>query len=230
MSIDDDILMGYALGHLTPENEAAVAVHLRTHLEDATRVAGYFEALADFALTLEPEPLPETGEAELLARVRGTTPTPKPAAVPPVVVLPERRGGRGTLWWLSGLAAAAVLTGFYVTVLSPDARVARDLRAYRAEPDAAAYALVQEGEAEALGTLVRLGNGRVFVALNAPPTKSQVYQAWAIVETPESLGTFSDRTFLSEEPVAAGATFGLTLEPPGGSDAPTSTPLTLIEL
>ena len=230
MSIDDDILMGYALGHLTPEDEAAVAVHLRTHPRDAVRVAGYLETFAGLAFALEPEALPETGEADLLARVRGTAPVPEPVAVPPVVVLPERRGGRSTAWWLSGLAAAAVLAGVYVTVLSPDARVARELQAYQTEPGAVAYTLAQEGQDEPFGTLVRLGDGRVFVALDEPPTEPQVYQAWSIVDAPVPLGTFADRTFLSEEPVAAGATFGLTLEPPGGSDAPTSTPLTLLEL
>ncbi len=235
MSIDNDTLIGYALGHLSPEGEAAVAAHLQAHPEDAARVAGYLETFAALAFTLEPEALPETGEADLLSRVRQVaqapdpTPEPDPAAVPPVIVLP-RRGGRGTAWWLSGLAAAAVLAGVYLTVLSPDARVARELRAYRAEPGAASYALAQEGRAEALGTLVRLQDGRVFVALDAPPTEPQVYQAWSIVEAPESLGTFSNRTFVSAEPVAAGATFGLTLEPPGGSDAPTSTPLALLEL
>ncbi len=235
MSIDDDILIGYALGHLSPEGEAAVTAHLQTHPADAARVAGYLETFAVLALTLEPEALPETGEADLLSRVRQVVPTsaptpePDPAAVPPVVVLP-RRGGRGTVWWLSGLAAAAVLGGVYVTVLSPDARVARELRAYQTEPGATSYALAQEGQPEALGTLVRLQDGRVFVALDAPPTEPRVYQAWSIIETPESLGTFPDRTFVSAEPVAAGATFGLTLEPPGGSPAPTSTPLALLEL
>lgn len=234
MSIDNDILIGYALGHLSPEGEAAVARHLQAHPEDAARVAGYLDIFADLALTLEPEALPETGEADLLSRVRQVAPTPaptlapNPAAVPPVVVLP-RRGGRGTAWWLSGLAAAAVLAGLYLTVLSPDARVARELRAYQTEPGAASYTLAQEGQPEALGTLVRLQDGRVFVALDAPPTEPQVYQAWSIVEAPESLGTFSSRTFVSAEPVAAGATFGLTLEPPGGSPAPTSTPLVLLE-
>ncbi len=228
MSIDDDILIGYALGHLSPEDEAAVARHLRANPEDAARVAGYLGTFADLTLTLEPEALPETGEAELLSRVRGTNPSPEPAAVPPVVL--PRRGGRGTGWWLSGLSAAAVLAGFYLSVLSPDARVARELRAYRTEPGATSYALAQEGQPEPLGTLVRLQDGRVFVALEAPPTEPRVYQAWSIVDVPEPLGTFADRTFLSEEPVAAGATFGLTLEPPGGSDAPTSTPLTLLGL
>ena len=235
MSIEDDVLISYALGHLSPDDETAVVAHLRTHPEDAARVAGYLETFAALAFTLEPEVLPETGEADLLSRVRQVAPTPaptlapNPAAVPPVIVLPERRGGRGTAWWLSGLAAAAVLAGVYVTVLSPDARVARELRAYGTEPGATSYTLAQDGQAEPLGMLVRLQDGRVFVALDALPTEPQVYQAWSIANAPESLGTFPGRTFVSTEPVAAGATFGLTLEPPGGSPAPTSTPLALLE-
>ena len=92
MSIDDDILIRYALGHLSPESEAAVALHLRTQPEDAARVSGYLDALAGLALLLEPEPLPETGEAELLERVRKAVLPPEPVFVPPVVVLPEPRG------------------------------------------------------------------------------------------------------------------------------------------
>lgn len=238
MSIDDDILIRYALGHLSPEGEAAVVMHLRTQPEDAERVARYLDTLAGLALTLAPEPLPEGGEAELLAKVRSApsraSPPPSEQAPlvipsPPVVTVLERPGGGRRAWWLSGLVAAAALAGVYVTVLDPDVRVARELRGYRAELGAVSYSLAQEGRAEALGTLVRLQDGRVFIALDTPPTEPQVYQAWAIVDTPVSLGTFSSRTFLSGEPVAAGATFGLTLEPPGGSPQPTSTPLTLLE-
>ena len=39
MSIDDDILIGYALGHLSPEDEAAVAALVAAHTSG--RAAGF---------------------------------------------------------------------------------------------------------------------------------------------------------------------------------------------
>lgn len=243
MSITEDMLTGYALGHLTPEEEATVEAHLKTHPEAAATVAGYLEGLAELVMALPPEPLTETGEAELLARVRAAATASSPAPsdaddLPPVVTLPERpperaRGGGGAGWWLGALSAAAVAAALYVSVFAPpepEARVAGTLQEYQAEPGAVSYTLEREGQAEPLGTLVRLQDGRVFVALSAPPQGERVYQAWAIADAPVSLGTFDGRTFLSTAAVAEGNTFGLTLEPPGGSEQPTSTPITLVEL
>ena len=240
MSITEDMLTGYALGHLTPEKEALVEAHLKTHPEAAATVAGYLEGLAELVMALPPEPLAEGGEAELLARVRAASATGSPDTgdLPPVVTLPERpperaRRGGGAAWWLGALSAAAVAAALYVSVfdpLEPEARVAQTLQEYQAQPGAVSYTLESEGRAEPLGTLVRLRDGRVFVALSAPPKEEQVYQAWAIADAPVSLGTFDGHTFLSTEAVAEGNTFGLTLEPPGGSEQPTSTPITLVEL
>ncbi len=242
MTVDQDMLISYALGHLTPHDEAEVARHLETHPEDAALVADYLESLADFALQLAPETLPETGEADLLARIRGAapesapvttpaTPAPTDPEPPPVIVVPS--SPRRTAWWLAGLGAAAVAALLYFVVLSlvgPDATYTRQLEQYQAEPGAVSYALMQEGQAEPLGTLVRLQDGRVFALLNTPPAEGRVYQAWNIGDAAVSLGTFTDRTFLSQAEVPTGNTFGLTLEPPGGSDQPTTTPLTLVEL
>ena len=75
MTVDQDTLVSYALGTLTPQAEAEVAGYLSEHPEDAALVSGYLGGLADFALLLPPEPLPETGEADLIARVRGTAPS-----------------------------------------------------------------------------------------------------------------------------------------------------------
>ena len=208
------------------------------------------------ATTGKTELLARVRSAELLARVRDAdrvaapiaAPTPEPtqqptwthatgATPPPVVVLPRapetdpprpsvlRRYG-----WLGALSAAVVALLYLTlssTLLDPDARTVRALREYQAQPGAASYAL--EGSEEPLGTLVQLQDGRVFVALGAPPAEG-VYQAWAIGDAPVSLGTFDGRTFLSPDAVAAGQTFGVTLEPPGGSEQPTTTPLALLEL
>lgn len=228
MSITEDILISYALGHLTPEEEAQVEAQLRAHPEDAATVAAYLESLSELVLALPPEPLPENGEAELLARVRAAPEVPGASeqAAPPRRPLVLRYA------WVGALAAAAALA-VYLSVFSPldpDVRVARELQNYRSEPGAVSYTLTGEGQPEPLGTLVRLDDGRVFVALETPPEGERVYQAWDIAEAPVSLGTFDGRTFLSSAAVSEGNTFGLTLEPPGGSEQPTTTPLALLEL
>ena len=240
MTVTEDILVSYAFGHLASADEAVVEAHLRAHPDDAGTVAAYLDVLANLVMALPPEPLPVGGEEALLARVRGPATPAETSFDPPERTLkdvpgtyiPSRGRPRRAVWWRDVLAAAAV-GGLYVgvfTLLSPDARTARALREYRAEPGAVSYALNAEGRAEPLGTLVRLQDGRVFVALGAPPRADKVYQAWEIADAPVSLGTFDGRTFLSAEAVAEGNTFGLTLEPPGGSDQPTSTPLALLEL
>ena len=258
MTVDQDTLVSYALGTLTPQAEAEVAGYLGAHPEDAALVSGYLESLADFALLLPPEPLPETGEADLIARIRGTAPlapvipdappetqtgrpdtrqpdTRQPDAPatkpPPVIVVPKRPHNPNL--WLAGLGAVAVAAMLYfavVTFTDPNVRYARELEQYQAEPGAQSYALAVDGEAKPLGTLVRLQDGRVFVLVDAPPVNNQVYQAWNIGAAATSLGTFTDRAFLSQAAVPLGNTFGLTLEPPGGSDQPTTTPLTLVKL
>lgn len=242
MTVTEDTLVSYAFGHLASTDEDAVEAHLRAHPDDAKTVAAYLDVLTDLVMVLPPEPLPAGGEEALLARVRGPAPAAETGfdlpertrkAVPSTYTyIPSKGRPRRAVWWRDVLAAA-VVAGLYVsvfTLLSPDARTARALREYRAEPGAVSYALNAEGRTEPLGTLVRLQDGRVFVALGAPPNADQVYQAWEIADAPVSLGTFDGRTFLSAEVVAEGNTFGLTLEPPGGSDQPTSTPITLLEL
>ncbi|CAA9587272.1 MAG: hypothetical protein AVDCRST_MAG86-3981 [uncultured Truepera sp.] len=240
MTVTEDTLVSYAFGHLASVDEAVVEAHLRAHPDDARTVAAYLDVLASLVMALPPEPLPAGGEEALLARVRGpATPAETRSNAPertpkgvPGTYIPSRERPRRAVWWRDVLAAAAV-AGLYVsvfTLLNPDARTARVLQGYRTEPGAVSYALNAEGRAEPLGTLVRLQDGRVFVALGVPPSADQVYQAWEIAGAPVSLGTFDGRTFLSAQAVTEGNTFGLTLEPPGGSDQPTSTPITLLEL
>ncbi len=236
MNVDNDMLTLYALGHLTPEGEAAVELHLQRHPEDAALVAGYLEALAGLVFELPPEALPEDGEARLLARVRGSTQGYRP---PAVIVLPapdaplDEARPRAPNVWLGVLAAAAVVVLLSLTVFRLPASnlvAAWQLQRYQNQAGAVSYTLESEGGATRLGTLVRLGAGQVFVALEEPPAAGQVYQAWDIAEAPTSMGTFAGRTFLSEAAIAQGHTFGVTLEPPGGSEQPTSTPITLAEV
>jgi anti-sigma factor RsiW len=235
--VTDDMLISYALGHLTPEEEAAVELHLQRTPQDALRVAAYLDTLADLVFELPPEPLPQGGEEALLARVRGAS---QPRRIPPVIVLPAPPVAdpvyQPPVWRpnvLGALAAAAVVALLYLGVanLSMTEPVrAWQLQRYASQAGARSYPLSSaEGEAP-LGTLVRFASGHVYVSLAQPPAAGQVYQAWDIAEAPASMGTFAGRTYLSSGELALGHTFGVTLEPPGGSEQPTSTPLTLVEV
>ena len=100
---------------------------------------------------------------------------------------------------------------------------------YQARAGAVTEVLTDAG-GERLGQLVRLTDNRLLVAMDEPPPRRQVYQAWEIAgDTLSSRGTWQGRLF-AIDPLAANSTFGVTLEPPGGSAQPTSTPLLLFPL
>lgn len=237
MTIDDDLLLAYALGSLTSEEEQAVGAHLQRHPEDAAKVQADLESLTLLTLALPPEPLAAAAEDALLARVRGLTAAPSAGVsdatseLPPVLKVPPQRTRSG--WW--ALAAAALLGGIYLAVLgppgaAPEVTVAEQLERFEGEPGALSYRLADETSGAPLGTLVRLSDGRLFVALETPPAAESVYQAWEIREgTPISLGTFDGRTLLTEA-TEASSVFGLSVEPPGGSEQPTTTPFVVQEL
>ena len=236
--MNEDMLISYALGHLTPEEEAAVELHLQRTPQDAAKVAAYLETLAELVFDLEPEPLVQGGEEALLARVRGASRSIRP---PPVVVLPipERRPevpAKQSPWsWGAWrfLAAAALVALIYVgvrVVPTTEPFLAWQLRRYETQPGAVTYTLAAAEAERPLGTLVRLSSGRVYVSLQQPPESGRVYQAWDIAEAPVGIGTFDGRSYLSDTAVAEGNTFGLTLEPPGGSEQPTTAPITLLTI
>lgn len=126
-------------------------------------------------------------------------------------------------WWPLAFAAALAL----VTVLAWPSlqswQTQQALRTYQNQAGAVTHQLQAQG-GEALGTLVRLADGRTFVVINERPQAGRVYQAWAVADGKAvSLGVFQDRQILTQ--VAPGAAFAVSVEPPGGSPQPTSTPI-----
>jgi hypothetical protein len=82
-----------------------------------------------------------------------------------------------------------------------------------------------------VGTLVRLPGDRLFMALDRPPLEGRVYQAWEIAGgVPLSLGVTGEQTLLIDHEATPGSIFGVTQEPPGGSEQPTSEPVALAQL
>ncbi len=226
MTIDQDILLEYVMGGLTPEAEREVASYLNQNPNEAAWTRDLFEVLAEVALAQPPAEVPEDAEALLLERIRST------GSAPNVIRLPRREPAR--TWWLGVAAAAATLLVAWLALFQfqppPELQAERRLEQL-CQDQAVTCQTLTDDAGEALGTLARQPGNELFVVLNEPPPAGQVYQAWEIVgEIPRSLGIFRERVLEVEEPLAAGSVFGLSLEPPGGSPQPTTTPIVVVPL
>jgi len=82
-----------------------------------------------------------------------------------------------------------------------------------------------------LGTLVNREDNSLLLVLNEDPPQGQVYQAWEIAEgSPQSLGTWDGRVLDVQTALAQDSLFGVSIEPSGGSEQPTSTPILVVPL
>ena len=253
--VDRDLLVEYALGTLDPAREAEVEAYLRDHPEAEAEVQADLAGLTRMVMDLDPHEVPAGDADALLARVRADRetsartpdparlPDPAPSASTPVAGPPNVRweasphpgeaqvsAKRARQLW-PGLAVAAALA--VVLALSApglrDWQATRELDAYRRQPGAVSRT-VQARDGEILGTIVRLGDGRAFVRLREAPQRGRVYQAWRVTpEGPVSLGVFDGQRLLTR-PLPGETVFAVSVEPPGGSSQPTTTPISVTPL
>ncbi|GAA5533061.1 anti-sigma factor domain-containing protein [Deinococcus aluminii] len=214
MTIDPDQLTAYALGILPPEEEARVQAALESSPELRAQLRADREALTALAEALPVVDPPAGAEDRLLARVaaeRRAAPTPLPPSRP-------------TSWLLLaalGLAAALALA----FVLRPPAD---PLQRYAGIPGATTRAVTASGGP--VGQLVRMPDGRAYLYLNRPAEAGRVYQMWQMqAGVPVSLGVFDGQGFLLPG-LPPGATIAVSVEPPGGSPQPTTTPILVQQL
>lgn len=210
MTVNEDVLVAYALGTLTPGEAQEVERYLDAHPEAASTVLTYLDALSMMVTELEPVALPDDTEAKLLTRLRDDT---------------QSSSWR---WWLGAGMAAKVAAGLWLLRPTHDYEVRRLLDHYARRPGAKEEILTGT-DGKPVGTLVRLPDNRLFVAFYNAPGDQQVYQAWETMKTTRSLGSWQGYTFLTE-PLAVGSTLIVTLEPLGGSSQPTGEPLVLVSL
>jgi hypothetical protein len=238
----------YALGVL-PRAEAAFVVSFIANDDEARREYEDLRAAADAIAHSAQEPVDSARSARmkerLLARVRSD------AAAGTVVA--RRSSAAYPAWlWGTGLAAAAAIVFSLVTVVS-DIGVRGDLATAQRRTATLQQQLAQNErtaarDRQALADLIapdakryQVANGsvilrrdRLYVALSnlAPPPKGHVYQTWTAPKGSTTM--IPGRTFLPNPggvtvvplPVDASrvGVVAVSVEPEGGSKAPTSTP------
>ena len=233
----------YVLGALEPEQAVEIDAHLKDGCQEctagvaeATRVAAALAGLAELA-----EPPAELRE-RVLASVRRRT-----------QVTPMKKPNRFS-WLAPALAAACVLlaiaAGWSGSQLS---QVKEELAAVQGERNQLRSALeilsrsdtraVQFGRAQSVPhgrVLANRGGGLVFVGSQLPRlAANRTYQLWLIPNTgtPRSAGVFRPNAAgdsvqvsqLAANP-AENKAVAVSIEPDGGSPAPTTTPIIVVPL
>ncbi|WP_288432624.1 anti-sigma factor [uncultured Deinococcus sp.] len=223
MNPDREQLLAYALGQLSPAEAAQVQARIDADPELRAEVQADRDALLALVETLDlaAAEVPPGAQERLLARLRAeTAPVSGPAPGAPLRTVPGRPVARSrstTPLWTAAALAAALAVGLW---LRPPAD---SLARYAAVPGAAAQALGPAGAP--LGNLVRLPDGRVYVRLGQAPAQGRTYQLWRIAPggAPVSLGVFGRDVLTASLP--QGTSVAVSVEPPGGSPQPTTTPL-----
>jgi anti-sigma-K factor RskA len=219
-----DLIPAHALDAL----EADDAVQLEAHIESCPECRRELDELRETTALLAFATDPVEPPASLRAAILDAVAEPVPARARPRVRLAFLRGAfAGTL---AG-AAIALVIGIALHNQLDNARSSRDTQR------SAVSALLQPGsQVEKLkgsvqGAVVRNGGTSKLVLLDLPePASGRTYEAWLIGadKKPAPAGTFSGgKTVLVSLAgnAASTQTVAITVEPAGGSQAPTSAPV-----
>jgi len=240
----------YALDALTPDEKAAVDAHLASCSEDHSEFATLGGVTPALAAVAEPVDAPPALKANVLAAYRADVApklvqAPVPVVRPVVAASPRPRRWQAPNWMGWAAAAAAVVLLALISIYGLNLRQQADQANQRADQLAAAVAAmtapgsqvaILHGSGAAAGVsgfAAFPANGSGYVVMTDVPAapSGMTYQAWFIADgKPSSAGTMAPSS--DGNVVAAGVTptpgtsvVAVTLEPEGGSDQPTSTPI-----
>ena len=244
---DDPHLLAasYALNAITDSERDAFEVHL-TRCSDCQReVAECAEVSVRLSEGLEVEP-PRALREQLLAQIATTPQDAAPARGPaaPIDELADRRAARHrpvdrvSRWWLAAVAAGIIAVGAVAVTQWPgDAQDPSTVVAVQKildSSDAIRSTASVDGGSVTVVTSYALDQSAMLTEGLAGPPEGQDYQMWFVSAdgTAVSAGLIprgGDEVLLAGEPGDAVAV-GITLEPAGGSDQPTSEPVVAIPL
>jgi anti-sigma factor RsiW len=239
MNSDIHALVGaYAVDALDDLERAAFERHLAECPACQQEVAGLQEAAGLLGALSTTAPPPSLRD-RVLADITTVRPLP-PAVEPPVVVTGAHApGGRSRFRprLLVAAAAALIALGGAVTIAQPweDESSQTQLTAAErvaAAEDAETFTRTLDNGAEATLVRSRSLNEAVLVTNDMPDAPDgSVYELWLVHDdqmVPAGLMTGGDHEIVLEGDPATANGFGITVEPDGGSDQPTSEPVTQI--
>lgn len=232
----------YALDALDAEERRAFEEHLATCPSCAVEVRELRATAATLAVASRTEP-PESLRSAILSAARATPQDPAATSDARVVQLRARRMSRLLRVAAAGLAAALVGVGSWAVVLHRENATlvaeSMGITAVLTSPDASTASGTVDGSGRATVVTSREKAESVFIGSGLPiPENDRTYQLWYIDAggTARSAGTFvpaSDGTVvrqLAGSTPASTTTVGLTIEPAGGSTAPTSPPVLTVRI
>ena len=233
----------YALDALSAEEVAEFERHLADCESCTLDVQEMRETTAVLAASMPVDP-PVAMRDRVL---RGISTLPQAATSTsdsPVVELAERRGRGSTVnRWLAGVAAAGVLVAgalgvstYQANQRADEAQIAADqMTAVLSDPNAVIERADIEGGGAGTLVLSPADGSAVFMTADLPdPASDETYQLWAIDGGgATSVGLMEPDAGEASELIdmPSGSTaFGVTVEPSGGSDQPTTDPILVLEL
>ncbi|MBX3080108.1 MAG: anti-sigma factor [Anaerolineae bacterium] len=220
-----DLIPAYALGALSEEERTQVDALLARSPEARAELSSYAETMVGMAALTPRQPAPAHLTADFKARLAKEAQPRTPVITPLRIVL-------------AIAALIVVVFGVYLGYRAIDANN-RQQQINAIVANASAQHITLQPQASSTGTVevITVPNADKAVVVAALPTlpSDRQYQAWIIVDsTPRSMGVFSMTATTEQvlldipvQPNQQDYLFGITVEPAGGSLAPTTSPIFL---
>jgi anti-sigma-K factor RskA len=223
-----DLIAPYVLGAVSPEEEQSIRDHIISCEDCMQEAESYSAVTASLPLAADPVALPEGFSDRLVARVHDGRPALSSSGATRSPWY--RRLTGGSIVATAALLLISLFAGAVLVNEHNDLQERQKALAVLLHHDKDAIEL--KGPADAVGKVVPTDHGSIFVAAGMrKPPKDHTYQLWLLKDgTPISAGTFSvqgDLVVVESDRSMAGVNgAAVTIEPDGGSDHPTTRPIT----